>query len=164
MIFKFNVGLKTLLREDLSEPESYGDSVYKFKTLIGRNDFSFQFRIIIASYRRIGYNLNVLRQSACLVFNPTMVDQYAAAFNCTPGVGVRPWDGPNLKLFHFSLLWPELLVCCLAHRDSPGVFLLLRISVSYWAPRDLHRRAAYRICESSFLIHHSGYNDVFVCP
>ena len=34
-------------------------------------------------YRRIGYNLNVMRQSACLVFNPIMVDNYAA-FNCTP--------------------------------------------------------------------------------
>ena len=38
-----NVGLKTLLREGLSEPEFYGDLVYKFKKLIGRNDFSFQF-------------------------------------------------------------------------------------------------------------------------
>ena len=35
-------------------------------------------------YRRIGYNLNVMRQSACLVFNPIMVDNYAAFFNCTP--------------------------------------------------------------------------------
>ena len=26
--------------------------------------------------------------------------------------------------------------------------------VSYWAPSDLHRRTAYSICESSFLIHH----------
>ena len=28
-------------------------------------------------YRRIGYNLNVMRQSRCLVFNPIMVDCYA---------------------------------------------------------------------------------------
>ena len=47
-------------------------------------DFSFQFRKIITCYRRIGYNLNVMRQSACLVFNPIMVDNYAAFFNCTP--------------------------------------------------------------------------------
>ena len=26
----------------------------------------------------------VMRQSACLVFNPIMVDNYAAFFNCTP--------------------------------------------------------------------------------
>ena len=36
-------------------------------------------------YRRIGYNLNVMRQSAYLVFNSFMVDNYAALFNCTPG-------------------------------------------------------------------------------
>ena len=82
LISKFNVGPKTLLREGLSEPEFYCDLVY-FKKLIGRNDFSFQFRKIIIRYRRIGYNLNV-RQSACLVFNPIMVDNYAAFFNCTP--------------------------------------------------------------------------------
>ena len=77
-------GLKTLLSEGLSEPEFYGDLVYKLKKLIGINDFSFQFRKIITRYRRIGYNLNVMRQSACLVFNRIMVDNYAAFFNCTP--------------------------------------------------------------------------------
>ena len=40
-ISKFNVGLKTLLREGLSEPEFYSDLVYKFKKLIGRNVFLF---------------------------------------------------------------------------------------------------------------------------
>ena len=54
------------------------------KKLIGRNDFSFQFRNIIARHRRIGYNLNVMRQYACLVLNPIVVDNYAAFFNCTP--------------------------------------------------------------------------------
>ena len=33
-------------------------------------DFSDQFRKIIMRYKRIGYNLNVMRQSACLVINP----------------------------------------------------------------------------------------------
>ena len=72
-----------LLHEGLSEPEFYDDLAYKFKKLIGRNDFSFQFRKIITSYRHIGYTLNVMRQSACLVLNPIMVDHYAAFFNCT---------------------------------------------------------------------------------
>ena len=48
------------LRDGLSEPEFYGDLVYNFKKLIGRNDFSFQFRKIITPYRRIGHNLNVM--------------------------------------------------------------------------------------------------------
>ena len=84
LISKYNVGLKTLLSEGLSEPEFYGDLVYKFKKLKGINVFSFQFRKIITRYRRIGYNLNVMRQSACLVFNPITVDNYAAFFNRTP--------------------------------------------------------------------------------
>ena len=58
LISKFYVGLKTLLSEGLSEPEFYGDLVYKFKKLIGSNDFSFQFRKIITRYRRIGCMLS----------------------------------------------------------------------------------------------------------
>ena len=75
--------LKDLFREGLSETEFYGDLVYK-KKLMGRNDFTFQFRKIITRHRRIGYNVNVMRQSACLVFNPIMVDNYAVFCNCTP--------------------------------------------------------------------------------
>ena len=82
LISKFNFGLKTLLREGLSEPEFYGDLVNKFKKLKGGDDFFFQF--IITRYRRIGYNLNVMRKSACLDFNPIMVYNYAAFCNCTP--------------------------------------------------------------------------------
>ena len=58
--------------------------VYKIKKLIGRYDFSFQFRRIRTRYRYIGYNLNIMRQSACLVFNSIMVDNIAAFFNWTP--------------------------------------------------------------------------------
>ena len=39
LVSKFNVGLKTLLHQGLSEPEFYGDLVYKFKTILGRADF-----------------------------------------------------------------------------------------------------------------------------
>ena len=35
-------------------------------------------------YKRIGYNLNVMQKSACLVINQITVDSYAALFNCTP--------------------------------------------------------------------------------
>ena len=60
------------------------DLVYKFKKIRGMIDFSDQFRKIIMRYKRIGYNLNVMRQSACLVINPITVDGYTALFNCTP--------------------------------------------------------------------------------
>ena len=84
LVSKFNVGLKTLLNEGLSEPEFYGDLVYKFKKIVGRVDFSDQFRKIIVRYKRIGYDINIMRQSACLVFNPITVNNFASLFNCTP--------------------------------------------------------------------------------
>ena len=73
-----------------------------------------------------------------------MVDNYAAFFNCTPVSGVRLYGCPDIKLF-ILVGWGRSF----ANRSSTGVFL-----VSYWTPRDLHRRAAYSICEYSFLIHH----------
>ena len=39
LVSKFNVGLKTLLQQGLSEPEFYGGLVYKFKKIVGRVDF-----------------------------------------------------------------------------------------------------------------------------
>ena len=51
---------------------------------MGRIDFSVPFRKIIIRHKRIGYNLNVLRQSACLVINPVTIDNFAALFICTP--------------------------------------------------------------------------------
>ena len=30
-----------------------------------------------------GYSLDIMRQTACLVFNPIMVEGYAALFSCT---------------------------------------------------------------------------------
>ena len=82
LVSKFNVGLKTLLHQGLSEPECYGDLVYKFKTIVGRADFSDQFRKIIVRYKRIGYNINIMRQSACLVFNPRLITLLPSLIAC----------------------------------------------------------------------------------
>ena len=83
LISKFNVGLKSLLHQGLSEPEFYSDLVYKFRKIMGRTDFSDQFRKIIIRHKRIGYDLNVMRQSACLVIDLITVDNFVALFNCT---------------------------------------------------------------------------------
>ena len=47
------VGLKALLRGGLSEPEFYGDLVYIFKRLLGRNDFLFSLEksLYVKTYR-----------------------------------------------------------------------------------------------------------------
>ena len=84
LVSKFDVRLKSLLQRGLSEPEFYGDLVYKFKRIMGRTDFSDQFRKIIICYKRLGYDFNVMRQYVCLVINPITVDNFAALFNCTP--------------------------------------------------------------------------------
>ena len=46
--------------------------------------FSAQFIKIISHYKKIGYNINVLQQTACLVVNPITVGNFAFLFNCTP--------------------------------------------------------------------------------
>ena len=69
LISKFQVGLKCLLRQGLSEPDLYGDLVYKLKKIVASNNISAQFIKIISHYKKIGYNINVLQQTACLVVN-----------------------------------------------------------------------------------------------
>ena len=38
---------------------------------------------IISHYKKIGYNINVFQQTACLVVNPITVGNFAFLFNCT---------------------------------------------------------------------------------
>ena len=86
LISKFQVGLKSLLRllrQGLSQPDFYGDLVYRLKKIGGSNNFSAQFIKIISHYKKIGYNINVLQQTACLVVNPITVGNFAFLFNCT---------------------------------------------------------------------------------
>ena len=46
-------------------------------------NFSEQIRKLINPYKWIGYSLDIMRQTACLVVNPVIVDGYASLFNCT---------------------------------------------------------------------------------
>ena len=51
LISKFKVGLKFLLHKGLTEPEFYGDLVYKLKKSVGSNNFSAQFIKLISHYK-----------------------------------------------------------------------------------------------------------------
>ena len=62
----------------LSEPEM----VYKFRKIIGKNDFPYHFKKIVVRYKKIGYIIDVLRQTSCLVVNPIKVNSFAYLFNC----------------------------------------------------------------------------------
>ena len=50
---KYNVGLKTLPLQGLSEPEFYGDLVYEFRKIIGKNDVPYHFKNINVRYKRL---------------------------------------------------------------------------------------------------------------
>ena len=51
IVIKYNIGLKKLLQQDISEPIVYVDLVYKFKL-----------KKIVKRYIRVGYNLDIMRQ------------------------------------------------------------------------------------------------------
>ena len=82
LIVKYNIGLKTPLQQSISEPIFYGDLVYKFKRIVGKPYFSDQFKKIVKRYIKVGYNLDVMRQSAWLVSNQITVYSYCFLFNC----------------------------------------------------------------------------------
>ena len=98
------------------------------KQIVGRADFSEQFKKNIVRYKRFGYNISIMRQSACLVFNPITVNDFASLFNCTP-VG-RASDSMMAPTYSYFLvcLGRSLFVCCLAHRGSNVGFLLFQCS------------------------------------
>ena len=61
------------MQHGISEPVFFDDLVYKLKRTVGKPNLSDQFKKIIKRYKRAGYNMHIIRQSACL-------------------------DGPNVKL------------------------------------------------------------------
>ena len=84
LISKFQVGLKSLLRQGLSGPGFCGGLVCRLGGIVGSNNFSAQFIKIISHYKKIGCGINVLQQTACLVVDPITVGNFAFLFSCTP--------------------------------------------------------------------------------
>ena len=105
-------------------------------------------KCIKSDFKRIGYNINIMRHSACLVFNPITVNNFASLFNCTPvGRASDSMMGPDIKLFILVGLGRSFFVCCLAHRGSTVGFLLLQCSSGVVRhPRDLQVSVATRFC------------------
>ena len=93
-----------------------------------------------------------MRQSACLVFNPIMVDNYAAFFGCAPvGPASDSMMAPTWGC-SFWLVGAGASCLLLGPPGSDWCFSFAPELVGYSAPRDLRRRAAYSVCESWFLI------------
>ena len=99
--------------------EFYGDLVYRFRKIVGKSNFSEQFRKLINRYKRIGYSLDIMRQTACLVVNPIIVDGYASLFNCTTAVRAQTQWRPLRKTLTSGLGLDDMSLA------SPAVVLLL---------------------------------------
>ena len=50
LIVNFTIGLKTLMQQGIPEPIFYGDLVYEFKRIVGKPNFSDQFKKIVKRY------------------------------------------------------------------------------------------------------------------
>ena len=71
------------MQQGICNSEFYEDLVYKFKKIIGNPNFSYLLKCIVNRFKRAGYSLDIMRQTACLVFNAMMVEGYSALFSCT---------------------------------------------------------------------------------
>ena len=72
----------------------WGHRTNSLSKIVGSSNFSANFIKIISLYKKIGYNINVLPQTACLVVNPITVGNFAFLSNCTP-VG---WTSDSMKV------------------------------------------------------------------
>ena len=82
MIVKYNIVLKTLLQQGVSEPVFYGDLVYRFKRIVGKPSFNDQFEKKIKRFKRgiqYGYHATVCKPGC----KPITVYSYGFLFNCT---------------------------------------------------------------------------------
>ena len=68
----------------LSEPEFYGYFGISLENIIGITEFSDHFSKLVICYKRKEYNIDAIKQSACLAVNPVTVDHLDYLFNCTP--------------------------------------------------------------------------------
>ena len=69
--------VKDILHQGLSEPDFY--EFYKLKKNVGRADVSYQYRKNVICYKRIGYNIDIMRKSACFMVNPITVNNIAVS-------------------------------------------------------------------------------------
>ena len=55
------------MQQGICNPELYGDYVYKFKKFFGNPNFSNLFKRIVDRFKRAGYSLDIMRQTACII-------------------------------------------------------------------------------------------------
>ena len=116
LIVKYNLVLNTLLQLGISMTVFYGDLVYKLNKLLE----SLLYIVIVVSnskynkkrYKKVGYNMGIMRQSACLVVNPITVYSYGIFFNC---MAVSQASGSMMAV---AVSWCLMCVFGWAHHGS----------------------------------------------
>ena len=78
--FDFEIVNFPFLDGDVPCSTSYGVYISQLIRFARASSFVTDF----STHNKIGYNINVLQQTACLVVNPIPVGNFAFLFNCTP--------------------------------------------------------------------------------
>ena len=94
----------------MSGPVFCGDLVCGFKRIVGGPGFGDQFKKIVKRCVGVGCGLDVVRQSACLVW------LWFPLWLHGGGSGLRLCDGFGVKLL--SVGWCLVLICSWTHRGS----------------------------------------------
>ena len=71
-------------------------TVYTLRKIVGTADYLVQFKNIVTRYKKTGYKMNILPQTACIVVIPIMFDRFASLDG---GSVLRLIDGSLLNLF-----------------------------------------------------------------
>ena len=106
-------------------------SIKREKLLVGLI-FLISYEKLSCVTKRIGYDINVMRQSVCLVINPLTVDSCASLFNCRPiGRVSDSMMGPrqSLLIYLSSLGLDLVLSVARSFGDQLVVFFCSGISV-----------------------------------
>ena len=61
LVEKYYVSLRKLLQQEISEPEFYGDLVYRIRKSVGKSNFAEKIGKLINHYKRMGYNPYIMQ-------------------------------------------------------------------------------------------------------
>ena len=89
LVSKYNVGLNHFFCKVFLNLNFMPTWCINLEKIVGKYDFPYHFEKIIVLYKKIDYDIHVLRQTACLVVNPIKVNSFAYLFGCTT-VGRAP--------------------------------------------------------------------------
>ena len=86
------------MQQGICNPEFYGDLIYKFKKIIGNPNFTDLFKHIANSFKRVGYTLDIMPQTACLVLTQSWLKAMLHSLVHGGGSDLRLNDGFDVKL------------------------------------------------------------------